>query len=313
MVLVEPVYFADADPAAVRAQALVNTSRLHLREVKWHALSVATNPLRNADLAALRVIQAELTHLEQHPATQPMRWLVLVNVHNSGQSQERVKQMLTMLPQSHFSIYHYDATSEAHPNYLAWRELAWFRDTAQIVHRAHRRGAGCTIEALLDTIGWMLNPPSASECRLAREAACSRGYTHLWKIDSDQDMGLVHEEALRALVAHRAPFICQPAILPYHKWGRGSDRTTLQAYLGGSDTGPRRSNATLQVTGRERLLSAEAQGWLLTHSHARATHPPDDVESTCPIIDVAVLPSLATVLGELDPSHGLPWPSTAFH
>jgi hypothetical protein len=182
--------------ATTKAQLLVNASRRALLEVKWHALSAAhKNPRRNSSVAALKAIQHELAALTPHPLAEPcMRWLVLVSVQNSREVQKSLSRTIRSLPLSNFSIFHYDSRSEADHNFKAWLELAWYRDSYQIVHRSFARGAGCTIEALITTIGWMRG---------------QAGYTHLWKVDSDLEFGLCANDQLN-------PTACTHTHLTFH-------------------------------------------------------------------------------------------------
>ena len=104
-------------------------------------------------------------------------------------------------------------------------------------------------------------------------------------LDSDLDFGVFHYPAFRALVAHRAPFLSQPAVLPWRKGRRSTDRASLIARIASTSTIP----ATEEVAGRARILS---QGLKV--------HVRDDVEIMCPLLDAAILPALRTAITPMD-------------
>ena len=273
------------DAIKQRIWTLQNASHRDLREVTSHALSVA-HGLRQNSSAAIRAIQAEVSQLSPHPAAELlMHWLVLISVPDSDESRGHVQNALAALPQSHFSIYHFDSSGLADVRFASWHAAPWYYNSRQIVHRGFKRGSGCTIEALMTTVAWMLG--------LGRE----HGFTHLWKVDSDLDFTLFNEAAFRALVTHRAPIICQPAILRATARSRGSDRFSLNAQLLGSTA----------FVGRYRLLATAMGGWELKRQKPRCAHPPDDVESTCPLIEARVLPALYAALRGLHPRSEMAW------
>ena len=260
---------------------LINASATRLQMVRWEADSVAaaaasdSNSLATPSTTAymaLRAIQEELAHL---PAsiTGQMRWLALVMVRDTHECHKLLRGMLRALPVD-FSVYHFDAAHERDASYRAFARQAWYSSppvgaSGQVVHRAFRGGSGCILESLQKTIAWMLTG--------------STGYTHLWKIDSDLDFRLFHYRAFRALVAHRAPLLSQPGILPYKKGRRATDRASLIARIAPTASGP----ATLEVSGRPRVLS-------------KGTRVRDDVEIMCPLIDVALLPALYAAVAPMD-------------
>ena len=104
---------------------------------------------------------------------------------------------------------------------------------------------------------------------------------------------------MRALVAHRAPLLAQPAMLASHRGGRASDRSSLNAMLGSPSSD---LSLTLWVGGRDRLADDFSRRWSLEHAIPGNMHPASDVESTCPLIDARVLPALFVACA---PSHRL--------
>lgn len=249
-----------------RIRQLVNRSVSELRRSSWEAEKVGQKGLYPSALQRLQHIQGLLA-MAPNTMRGPMRWLILVMVESRPQSRDDLRAMMAALPRSDFSVYHYDCYSEQDPNCLDFARQRWY--SSRVVHRGFVTGSGCTVEALKNTITWMIH-----------EGGVGR-YTHLWKIDSDLEFGLFSYNAFRALVAHRAPFLAQPAILPWKRGKRATDRRSLRARLW-STAGP-----SLEVMGRERLLMH--------------TRPPfDDVEIMCPLIDARILPALAVAIEPMD-------------
>lgn len=246
--------------------SLVNKSVSELQNIRWSARAVAEKSFEPASLTRLRDIQRQLATA---PAAMSgrMRWLILVMVQDNQDCHADLRGMMNALPPSlaDFSVYHYDSRKSSDTGYQAFDSQDWYRD--RTVHRAFVTGSGCTVEALKETIHWMLHGGGAGR------------YTHLWKIDSDLAFGLFHHETFAALVAHRAPFICQPAIVPWMRGKRATDRASLRAQLA--------PLPTLQVLGRERLL-------------LKVLPPKDDVEIMCPLIDARILPAVATAIEPMD-------------
>ena len=248
------------------ARRLVNRSITELQHVRWNALAIAKG---EADPAARKRLRRIQDALATAPATMrgPMRWLVLVMVQNRQDCHRDLRGMLAALPQSDFSVYHYDSHSTSDEGYAAFAKQSWYATSSQVVHRGFVTGSGCTVEALKETIGWMLH------------GAGARRYTHLWKVDSDLSFGLFSYSAFSALVAHRAPFLSQPAIVPMVRGKRSTDRASLRAVLGPQPTD--------EVMGRERLL-------------LHTVPPQDDVEIMCPLIDARILPAVAAAIEPMD-------------
>ncbi|EOD30037.1 hypothetical protein EMIHUDRAFT_421136 [Emiliania huxleyi CCMP1516] len=218
-------------------------------------------------LQPLRRIQRQLSLLEPS-IPGPMRWLIHVMVNSRHDSQQLLRGMLIALAPFDFSVFHFDARSPADETALRYSRQRWFAE-ARVVHRGFVRGTGCILEALQTTVGWMLGQ--------------RRGvYSHLWKLDSDLDLSLLDLAAFRALVAHRAPFLSQPAVVPVRRGRRGSDRTSLMAELARRDNDSRLTRPTARVAGRERVASQR----LLPNGDT-----PDLIEIMCPLIDAALLPA----------------------
>lgn len=201
-----------------------------------------------------------------------MRWLVLVMVANRPDCHHLLRSMLAAVPDD-FSVYHFDASSERDLTFRAYAQELWYSGSkGQIVHRGFRSGTGCILESLKLTIDWMLD-------------VSAKSYTHLWKLDSDLDFGVFHYSAFRALVANRAPFLSQPAILPWKKGRRSTDRLSLVARIASTSTVP----VTDDVDGRARILS-QGLKW----------HVRDDVEIMCPLMDATMLPALRDAIAPMD-------------
>ena len=249
-----------------RVQALVNRSVKEMQTVRWSAKAVAERGFEPASLVRLREIQRQLENAMPNVVGQ-MRWLVLVMVQNNPDCHEDLRGMMNALPVAlaDFSVYHYDSRTAMDVGYQGFDEHDWYRD--RVVHRGFVTGSGCTVEALKETIRWMLHGGGSGR------------YTHLWKIDSDLGFGLFRYQAFAALVAHRAPFLCQPAIVPWMRGKRATDRASLRAQLA--------PFPTPHVLGRERLLLP-------------VTPPKDDVEIMCPLIDARILPAVAVAIEPMD-------------
>lgn len=248
-----------------RLHRMVNESFQELRTVRSYAHDVAEKGSAPSSLFRLRQIQGVL-------ATAPacmqgrMHWLVLVMVKDRPDCHKSLRGMMAALPRSDFSVYHYDSHSAEDATYLAFARQRWYQQ-GRVVHRGFVVGSGCTVEAMKDTIAWMLDREGAGR------------YTHLWKIDSDVQFGLFNYDAFHALVAHRAPYLCQPAIVPRLRGKRSTDRASLRAQLA--------PIPTPYVFGRQRLLS-------------RTMPPKDDVEIMCPLIDARILPVVAAAIAPMD-------------
>ena len=253
-----------------RVRQLVNTSILEMQRVRWSAQAVASSHVRRANGPGALALR-KLRHIQDSLATAPtimrgdMHWLILVMVGNRPDQHEDLRGMVEALPHSDFSVYHYDSHSPSDEAHQAYARQPWYAKAA--VHRGFVTGSGCTVEALKNTIGWMLHGDGAGR------------YTHLWNVDSDLGFGLFRYDAFSALVAHRAPFLAQPAIVPSMRGKRATDRQSLRAVLG--------PVPTMEVVGRERLLM-------------RTMPPKDDVEIMCPLIDARILPAVEVAIAPMD-------------
>ena len=252
---------------ARRAGALVNASISELQTVRWSARAVAERNFEPQSLARLREIQKLLATVPSTMQGPQMRWLILVMVQNNPECQADLHGMVKAVPSSlaDFSVYHYDSKSMDDASFRAFANQEWYRN--RVVHRAFVTGSGCTVEAMKECIHWMLKGGGVGR------------YTHLWKIDSDLAFGLFQYQTFAALVAHRAPFLSQPAIVPWMRGKRATDRASLRAQLAPSPT--------LQVLGRERLM-------------LKVLPPKDDVEIMCPLIDARILPAVAAAIEPMD-------------
>ena len=128
-----------------RVRKVVNRSLMELRHVRWNAAAIARGAAEPTSLKRLQHIHGLLATA---PATVrgPMRWLVLVMVANFPDMHEDLRGMMTALPNSDFSVYHYDCRSADDANYLAFKQQPWYR--SRMVHRAFVSGSGCTVESL---------------------------------------------------------------------------------------------------------------------------------------------------------------------
>ncbi len=266
---------------------LVNTSNIHLQVVKHNAQQVghgSVKPAHREALQTLRRIQAGLSLLPAAVGGE-MRWLGLVSVQNDARCRSSLRRIMDAVPMD-FSIYHYDSSDSEGENAIAYVREPWYGNSSRIVHRGFRRATGCTVEALLDTLTWMLS------------GLAPQSYSHLWKLDSDLDFSLFSFEAFRALVAHRGAFLSQPAILAPKRGGRASDRFSLNAQFTRSANS---TGATLEVCGRERLTSGK---WIRYRPLPR---PVDDMEITCLLMDARMLPALQAAIRPLNPRSEWLW------
>ena len=285
-------------------RTIVNESHVHLLVVKHSAQQVgrgSKKPVHHDALNTLRRIQASLARLPAGIGGE-MNWLALVSVQNDEGCRVSLRKIMDAVPID-FSVYHYDSSSRedenavaymrepwygavVHENAVAYMREPWYEREPRIVHRGFKRATGCTVEAVLDTLTWMLS------------GIASQSYTHLWKLDSDLDFSLFSFEAFRALVAHRAAFLSQPAILAPKKGGRASDRFSLNAQFTKSANS---TGGTLEVSGRERLISGK---WLRFRVLPR---PVDDMEITCLLMDARMLPALRAAMLPLNPRSEWLW------
>ena len=268
-------------------RTIVNESHVHLLVVKHSAQQVgrgSKKPVHHDALNTLRRIQASLARLPAGIGGE-MNWLALVSVQNDEGCRVSLRKIMDAVPID-FSVYHYDSSSREDENAVAYMREPWYKREPRIVHRGFKRATGCTVEAVLDTLTWMLS------------GIASQSYTHLWKLDSDLDFSLFSFEAFRALVAHRAAFLSQPAILAPKKGGRASDRFSLNAQFTKSANS---TGGTLEVSGRERLISGK---WLRFQVLPR---PVDDMEITCLLMDARMLPALRAAMLPLNPRSEWLW------
>lgn len=195
-----------------------------------------------------------------------MSWLAVQPVSLRSHGGEQPFGALTMLRQLDWHVHHFDASSEAHPNYAALAVLPWYK-AASIIHRTFRGSTGCKLEAWVEAMRWLFDPAS----RKARHSAGHR-YTHLWFVDSDLDFRHFDLATFRALVAHRAPFISQPGVMAAQKGQRATDYLSLRASM------------SKQVTGRlRRCVDLEP------------------VEVQLPLLDMSIVPLFYERARLLDP------------
>lgn len=171
------------------------------------------------------------------------------------------RQFAALSPLS-LHVHHFDAAGEADANFLAFAQLPWYTTAFANSHVRRRffyADGGCKSEIWRRSIRAVLTP-----------GADPVPYTHVWFVDTDLDFrpGIFHLAAFQALVAHTAPLVAQPAILPKAKGRRASDYWSLAA------------TPSAKVTGRERVSSK-------TCAHRCA----DPIEVQCPLIDARLLSS----------------------
>lgn len=215
----------------------------------------------NESLLVLREVQHALTALPPVIAD-PMLWLGVLPIANKPMLHRTARAMFERFPID-FHVHHFDAAHKQDPNYLAYVRTEWYQaaKTTRIVEPYFRGQTGCKLEAWVRSMGAILDPAR-------RALQPSQRYTHMWFLDPDLDPHLFDWAAFRALIAHRAPFLAQPAVLPTIKGGRASDYRSLMATV------------TLNLTGRPRAL-----------------YPPerrkmqDPVEVQCPIMDARLVPA----------------------
>lgn len=245
------------------------------------AMAASKHDRDSAPVKALRSIQAELSHLP--PASDSsasgdawhMRPLVMTMVKDNPSVRDSLRQQLEALPACDFSVYHFDCTDIAQPQYAAYAAASWYVQSRQIVRRAFVRGSGCQVEAIREVLQWLLHTSEEASSNIIR-ARPSSSYTHLWLLDNDMDFGLFSYDAFRALVSHRRPFVCQPAMLASKKGRRATDRLSLKAQFNTSWAG-----------GRARCTDVKSKV------------PRDDVDNQ-PLIDAALFAPLYRAILPLD-------------
>ena len=175
--------------------------------------------------------------------------------------------MMNALPVSlaDFSVYHYDSRTAMDVGYQGFDEHDWYRD--RVVHRGFVTGSGCTVEALKETIKWMLHGGGSGR------------YTHLWKIDSDLGFGLFSLPGLRGTGCSSCALSLPASDRTVDAWQARYRSSFVRAQLA--------PFPTPHVLGRERLLLP-------------VTPPKDDVEIMCPLIDARILPAVAVAIEPMD-------------
>ena len=111
----------------------------------------------------------------------------------------------------------------------------------------------------------------------ARHTTRCHLHAPLASLDNDINFGLFSYDAFRALVSHRRPFLCQPAMLPPRKGKRATDRASLKANF-----------TTTQSGGRLRLTDTNHD------------MPIDDVDNQ-PLIGSAIFAPLLAAIEPLNP------------
>ena len=207
----------------------------------WH--------VSNESMAALRLVQDGLATLS--PAVDgPMPWLVVMSAPAS--SLPNLHTSLAPLAGCDFHLHLFDVNSTSEAGFQSLVDRASFVQTASVTIFVRGNSTGCKLE------NWVI---SLREVLFGRMRA--RQYSHVWFMDFDLDFRFMHLPALKALVAHSAPWISQPAVLRWMKTARSSDFMSLEGKL------------AAQVTGRPRCLQTKV----------------DPVEVMMPIFDARILPA----------------------
>lgn len=260
------------DCAAAVFSTTVNDPALRAASLEPHryprALWRGPRPWNNdtdEELAAMAAVHAALMQL---PPAIPGRqmWLGVLSL-----AAEVLRSPRPFLPERQFAalsplslhVHHFDAAGEADANFHAFAQLPWYTSAFANSHVRRRffyADGGCKLAIWRRSIRATLTPGGADPTP----------YTHVWFVDSDLDFrpGIFHLAAFQALVAHTAPLVAQPAILPKAKGRRASDYWSLAA------------KPSTQVTGRERVRSKTC-----------ARRCADPIEVQCPLIDVRLLAS----------------------
>ena len=200
-------------------------------------------------MAALRRVQDGLATLS--PAIdEPMPWLVVMSAPASSLPNLHIS--LAPLAGCDFHLHLFDVNKASDARFRSLVDRASFVQTTSVTVFFRANSTGCKLE------NWVT---SLREFLFGRMR--TRHYSHVWFMDFDLDLRFMHLPALKALVAHSAPWISQPAVLRWMKSARGSDFMSLEGRL------------TSQVTGRPRCLLPRS----------------DPVEVMMPIFDVRILPA----------------------
>ena len=188
----------------------------------WHdelrfAARFAASSSDKPSVKTLRTIQSELARLTpmSTEGSWEMKPLVMTMVDSQPEIRSALREQISALP-CDFSVYHYDCDGEKHPHFRFYAASPWYVESKKVIRRAFVTGTGCHVEATKEVLVWLLHgPPRAAT------------YTHLWLVDNDINFGLFSYDAFRALVSHRRPLLCQPAMLAPRRGRRATDRSSL--------------------------------------------------------------------------------------
>ena len=175
----------------------------------------------------MRAVQASLREL---PAAipEPMSWLVVLPL--CAKVIGFVDYTIAaLLPHMDLHVHHYDAQSEQDENYLVYTRLQWYLEALahpSLRYRGFREpgGTGCKLELWRTSMRLVLESHTSAD-------GGGGGYTHLWLLDPDLEFRFFSVPTFMALVAHSAPLLSQPAILPWAKGMRATDFASLKAQI----------------------------------------------------------------------------------
>jgi len=194
------------------------------------------SPVKESEFSSMRSIHEALTELP--PAIpEPLSWLTVLPLTAKLPLDVPKGAVAAILPHSDLHIHHYDAESVRDETYQVYANLSWYRAALRhpsLRYRGFREGTGCKLAV------WH------ASMRLVIEGAATaaQGYTHLWLVDSDLSFKFFSVPAFQALIAHSAPLLSQPSILP---WARGQRATDFASLKGTTAFGKE------HPTGRDRI------------------------------------------------------------
>lgn len=178
------------------------------------------SPVKESEFSSMRSIHEALTELP--PAIpEPLSWLTVLPLTARLPLDVPKGALAALLPHSDLHIHHYDAESVRDKAYQVYANQSWYRAALRhpsLRYRGFREGTGCKLAV------WH------TSMRLVIEGAATaaRGYTHLWLVDSDLSFKFFSVPAFQALIAHSAPLLSQPSILPWARGMRATDFASLK-------------------------------------------------------------------------------------
>lgn len=241
-------------------------------------------------VAALNAVQSELVALPR-AIDGPMHWLVVLGVCAVESLHSTINStMHKLLDDKHnridaprdtlnLHLWHYDADNEHDEPFQEYANRSWYREMtsrAAVRHIGFRLQTGCKLEYWRQSMRIALGLEAPHNLMRPIERGQRRAhalYTHVWFLDTDLDFRFFDLPAFRALIAHTAPLLAQPAVLPRSRSARATDYEQLKARPA--------TNAT-SLLGRPRLVTDAVKGGAAT------------IIEVCVQALTAVLPPLVT-------------------